>query len=494
MRWASTLPSSTPHWSKESMFQMTPWVKTRVLVERDELAERFRREPVGEDRVRRAVALEDPVRHEPVRRAFGLDLLGRLAERQRLGLGEDVRQQHVVVPAKRVERLGERDEVAGNEPRSLMDQLVEGVLAVGSRLAPVDGAGLVGDFVAIERDVLAVALHRQLLQIGREALQVLLVGQHRHGLGAEEVVVPDRQQAHEHRQVALERRGAEVLVHLVEAVEHGAEVLRADGKHRRKADRRIHGVAPADPVPEPEHVGRVDAELRHFRGVRRDGDKMLGDRLFVAAETCERPVARGVRVGHRLQRREGFRRDDEERFRRVEIADGLREVGAVDVGDEAERHGALAVMLQRLVGHHRPEVGAADADVDDVANALAGVALPRAAADAVGEVGHLVEHGVDLRHHVLAVDDDGCSSRRAQGHVQDGPVFRDVDLLAPEHGVDALAQAGFLGQLQEQLERFVGDAVLRVVEVDAHRLGGHALAALGVVREELAQMQLPDTS
>jgi len=25
---ARTLPSSTPHWSKESMFQMAPWVKT----------------------------------------------------------------------------------------------------------------------------------------------------------------------------------------------------------------------------------------------------------------------------------------------------------------------------------------------------------------------------------------------------------------------------------------------------------------------------------
>ncbi len=116
-----------------------------VLVERDELAERFRREPLGEDGVRRAVALEDPVRHEPIRRALGLDFLGRLAEGQRLGLGEDVRQQHVVVPAERVERLDKGDEVTGDEPGALMDQLVEGVLAVGARLAPVDGAGLVVD-------------------------------------------------------------------------------------------------------------------------------------------------------------------------------------------------------------------------------------------------------------------------------------------------------------------------------------------------------------
>ena len=50
------------------------------------------------------------------------------------------------------------------------------------------------DRVPFERDMLAVAFHRQLLQISGEALQVLLVGQHRHGLRTEEIVVPDRQQ------------------------------------------------------------------------------------------------------------------------------------------------------------------------------------------------------------------------------------------------------------------------------------------------------------
>ena len=49
--------------------------------------------------------------------------------------------------------------------------------------------------------------------------------------------------------------------------------------------------------------------------------------------------------------------------------------------------------------------------------ALAGVALPLPAADPVGEVGHLVEHGMDLGHHVLAVHDDGLAlSGRAGPH------------------------------------------------------------------------------
>ena len=41
-------------------------------------------------------------------------------------------------------------------------------------------------------------------------------------------------------------------------------------------------------------------------------------------------------IGHCLQRREGLRRDDEQRLRRVEIVRRFGEVGAVDIGDEAE--------------------------------------------------------------------------------------------------------------------------------------------------------------
>ena len=107
----------------------------------------------------------------------------------------------------------------------------------------------------------------------------------------------------------------------------------------------------------------------------------------------------------------------------------------------------------------------------------------------LGEVGHLVEHGVHLGHDVLAVDDDRRAPRRAQRHVQHGAVLGDVDLLAAEHGVDPRAQARLLGQLRRSSrERLVGDAVLRVVEVEAGRLGGQALAALGIVGEELAQV------
>ena len=81
---------------------------------------------------------------------------------------------------------------------------------------------------------------------------------------------------------------------------------------------------------------------------------------------------------------------------------------------------------------------------------------------------------------------------RAQGHVQDGALLRDVDLLAAKHGVDARPQAGFFRQLQQELERFIGDAVLGIVKVDADGLGRHALPAGGIVREERPEMKIPN--
>ena len=103
------------------------------------------RQPFQQDRVGRAIALEDAVRHQPVGRPFGPDFLRRLAERQRLALGEDIGHQHIVMLAQRVQRLAEADEVARDQPRSLVDQLVERMLAVGAGLAPVDRAGVVVD-------------------------------------------------------------------------------------------------------------------------------------------------------------------------------------------------------------------------------------------------------------------------------------------------------------------------------------------------------------
>ena len=178
------------------------------------------------------VAPERPVWHLEGRHPLGLHLGSRLPEGQRLGLGEEVRHEQVLVVVDLGVGVDEADEVARNEPGALVDELVEGVLAVGARLSPHDRPGHARDRLAVERHRLAVALHVELLEVGGETRQVLAVREDRLGLGAEEVVVPEPDQTEQDGKVVVERRGAEVLVDGVEARKHLAEPIGPDGDHQ----------------------------------------------------------------------------------------------------------------------------------------------------------------------------------------------------------------------------------------------------------------------
>ena len=114
-----------------------------VLVQRDERAERRGREEREDDRVARPVALEDLGLDERVGRARAellADLRLGLAERERLGLREEVAEQDAVVlrARDRVVRRRGREEVGGDELRALVHELVERVLPVRARRAPDD--------------------------------------------------------------------------------------------------------------------------------------------------------------------------------------------------------------------------------------------------------------------------------------------------------------------------------------------------------------------
>ena len=89
-----------------------PLGEDTVLVECNQLSKRLRSQTIHHDGVRWPIAFEHPVRDEPIERSFGLDLLARFSEGERLGLCKYVRQQHIVMPAELVERLREGDEVA----------------------------------------------------------------------------------------------------------------------------------------------------------------------------------------------------------------------------------------------------------------------------------------------------------------------------------------------------------------------------------------------
>ena len=77
--------------------------------------------------------------------------------------------------------------------------------------------------------------------------------------------------------------------------------------------------------------------------------------------------------------------------------------------------------------------------------------------------------------------------------MQNRPLFGDVDLLPPKHGVDSLLKVGILRRIRKRsLQCFVGDAIFRVVEVNPGSLCRHTLAAFGIIREKLTEMEFAD--
>jgi hypothetical protein len=78
-----------------------------MLVKRDQLAQGIRCELLHQNGVRRTVTFENTVWNERIGRAFSFDFLRRFTESKCLGLGKDVCQQYIVVPAQRVERLAQ---------------------------------------------------------------------------------------------------------------------------------------------------------------------------------------------------------------------------------------------------------------------------------------------------------------------------------------------------------------------------------------------------
>ena len=99
---------------------------------------------------------------------------------------------------------------------------------------------------------------------------------------------------------------------------------------------------------------------------------------------------------------------------------------------------------------------------------------------------------VDLGHHVLAVDEDRPVRAVAQRDVQHGAVLGAVDLLAGEHLVAPALDVGLLREREQQLQRLVGGAVLRVVDEQAARLARQLREPLRILREQLAHRRLRD--
>ena len=90
---------------------------------------------------------------------------------------------------------------------------------------------------------------------------------------------------------------------------------------------------------------------------------------------------------------------------------------------------------------------------------------------------------MNVGHYVATLDDDGRAFWGAQRDMQYRTLLGNVDLVAAKHRVDAFPKMRFPGETDEKRQRFFGDPVLGVIEVDSCSVDRHALAALAIIGE-----------
>ena len=179
----------------------------------------------------------------------------------------------------------------GTMRRTLMQHLEERVLAVRARLAPDHGGGRVIDHRAVEPRRLAVALHFELLQIRRTG-NAALPNTARPDTLCEPKKLRYQMPIMPSSTGRLRSSGASRKCWSISCApaSSSSNFFGPTDDHDRQTDRRPQRIAAADPVPHLEDVFFRDAELDHFRRIRRYADKVLRQRVFRAAFLHE-PVA-----------------------------------------------------------------------------------------------------------------------------------------------------------------------------------------------------------
>ena len=222
-------------------------------------------------------------------------------------------------PLEVVRRAGEADEVARDQGGALVDQLEVGVLAVRARRAPHDRSGRRAHRRSVAGHALAVGLHVELLEVGREACQVVAVGQDRVRGGAEEVGVPDPDQA----------RGAPGGYAPTEPSRSARPWSRKPASIspkpsgpiaiiRRQPDRRVEASSGRRPSPRTRTCSRCRCRIAATSAAFVETATKCAATAS-SPSAADQPPAGTAGVGERLDGGEGLRADHEERLGGVEV-------------------------------------------------------------------------------------------------------------------------------------------------------------------------------
>ena len=418
---------------------------------------------------------------KPLAGQHGARLLEAAPEHQRPGLRQHVCEQKAVLGREILFMpLRRGHEFARHDIGALVDHLEEGMLAIGAGLAPHNGPRGQIEGIARKRHPLAVALHLELLEIGRQARQPLIVGQHGAGGIAHHLPVPDPGQRQRHGHAFFQRRGAEMLVHRVAAGEEIGEIAGPDRQHQRKPDRPPDRIAPPHPVGKIEHPRRIDTEFARAARMRRNGDE-LAPRIL---HRPRHPLMRHARIGEGFHGGEAFRGHDHQRAGGIEAGERIGDVGRIEIGHEMAAR-AVVIRGKRAGGHGGAEIGAADADIDDIGDRRRPLAAVFARAKRAREGLHAPAGFEDLIGDVDPAEPEGGPIGEPQRPVDHGAVLGFVDGRAGKHAIAPRRHGRGAGQIEQQRAIALADRGFREIEQHRERLDGETFISQRLGGEEI---------
>ena len=150
-------------------------------------------------------------------------------------------------------------------------------------------------------------------------------------IAAEKITVENAREGKNNGNVAPQVGFAEVAVHGIGAGQKLLEIIHAHGKRHRQPDSRPDRVPAAHPVPELEHILRVDAEPGHLGAVGGNSHEMPGYRSLIAG-FLHKPLPRRTGICHGFKGGEGLGGDNEQHGLGIHPAQGFGHMRAVDIG------------------------------------------------------------------------------------------------------------------------------------------------------------------
>jgi hypothetical protein len=72
----------------------------------------------------------------------------------------------------------------------------------------------------------------------------------------------------------------------------------------------------------------------------------------------------------------------------------------------------------------------------------------------------MLSSGLNLRHQVFALDDEGLIGRATESDMKDSTIFSEIDFIAAKHSISELLDFGLFEKLAEEFKSFRGDAIL----------------------------------